>query len=101
YRNVRRRLDELRQATGIGRLFVFTLEHGEPGQPDRWVSRVDTQDAVPIGAPYFRLGADATEVRAALAGKPTASVLFPGHDGRLYKSGYAAVPGTPVEFAVA
>ncbi len=107
YRNVRRRLEELRQATGIGRLFVFTLDH-DPGPPavggggSRWVSRVDTQDAVPIGSPYFRLDADVTEVRAALAGKPTASVLFL-HHGRFYKSGYAAVPspGTTAEFGVA
>jgi two-component system, OmpR family, sensor histidine kinase CreC len=93
YRNVRRRLDELRQATGIGRLFVFTKEGNE--------SRADTQDGTPIGTPYFRLSADASEVRAAFAGTPTASVLFPGRDGKLYKSGYAAVPGSPIEFAVA
>lgn len=88
YRNVKKRLEELRQATGVARIYVF--DRGR-------TSRSDTQDGVPIGERYFRLDADRRELDAAFAGTPSASVLFRGRDGALYKSGYARVSS---EFAV-
>jgi signal transduction histidine kinase len=82
YRNVQRRLEELRAATGVARLYIFAEDR---------TSRADTQAGVPIGERYFRLDADAAELRRAFAGTPAASVLFRGKDGAYYKSGYAAI----------
>ncbi len=89
YRNVKKHLDDLQVATGVARIFVFDKSG---------TSRVDTRGDVPIGERYYRLDADRAETRAAFAGVPTASVLFRGRDGALYKSAYAAVPGS--DFAV-
>jgi signal transduction histidine kinase len=89
YRNLQRRLDGLKQATGVQRIYLF----------DRaGTSRCDTGPGVPIGERYYHLDADRAELRAAFAGTPTASVLFKGNDGALYKSGYALIPSS--EFAV-
>jgi len=48
---------------------------------------------VALGAPAHELGADAAEIERALAGKPAASPIFWGHDGRPYQRGYASVGG--------
>ena len=81
-RNVRRKLQELRDATGLARLYVVDAER---------TSRADTDDGVAIGTRYHTLDAAQAELRSALAGRGAASVLFTGRDGALYKSGYAPV----------
>jgi signal transduction histidine kinase len=82
WRNLKKRLDELKTATGVARIYLF----------DRaGTSRCDSDGGVPIGERYYRLDADRAELKAAFAGTPTASVLFKGRDGALYKSGYAPV----------
>ncbi|HZS42032.1 MAG TPA: HAMP domain-containing protein, partial [Polyangia bacterium] len=89
YRNLKKRLDELKAAAGVERIYLF----------DRaGTSRCDTDGSVPIGERYYRLDADRAELKSAFAGTPTASVLFKGRDGALYKSGYAQVGAG--EFAV-
>ena len=80
YRNVQRRLSELRDAAGVARLYVFA--------PDA-TSRCDTDAGVAIGDRYYALDADRSELRAVFAGATVSSVLFRGHDGRQYKSGFA------------
>jgi signal transduction histidine kinase len=79
YRNLRKRLTELEQATGVARIYLFAKDG---------TSRVDTQE-VPIGDRYYRLDADRTELERVFAGQSAASVLFRGRDGALYKSGFA------------
>jgi signal transduction histidine kinase len=92
YRNVQRRLEELRQKSGVARIYVFAADG---------TSRIDTRAGVPIGEQYHRLLADAAELRRVFAGRPTASVLFRGFDGALYKSGYAPLTdGESPQFAV-
>jgi signal transduction histidine kinase len=81
YRNLLRRLDELVDANGVARIYVFDLD-------GRAVC--DTQKT-PIGEALYALSRSEAEIRAARAGRPTASVLFAGQDGRLYKSAFAQV----------
>jgi signal transduction histidine kinase len=83
YRNVRRKLAELRETTQVSRLYLF-----DPAA----TSRGDTADGIPLGARYYELDADRAELARAFAGQPAASVLFTGRDGALYKSGFAPVP---------
>lgn len=95
YRNLRRRLDEVRSAAGVARVYLFAL--------DRTV-RVDT-DGAPIGTRLYSLDSASAELRqvfTATDARSAASVLFRGRDGQLYKSGYAplrAAAGEP-RFAV-
>jgi len=92
WRNVQRRLEELRAKSGVARIYVFAADG---------TSRVDTRPGVAIGEEYHRLLADAAELRSVFAGRPTASVLFRGFDGALYKSGYAPLTDGPApQFAV-
>jgi signal transduction histidine kinase len=81
YRNLRRRLGELVEANGVARIYIFDEQQH---------ALCDTHDT-PIGEVLFALSRSATEIRAARAGTPTASVLFTGHDGRLYKSAFARI----------
>jgi signal transduction histidine kinase len=80
YRNVQKRLSELQSATGVARLYVFASDG---------TSRCDTQPDVAIGERYYTLDADRSELRSVFAGVPTSSILYRGHDGQLYKSGFA------------
>jgi signal transduction histidine kinase len=95
YRNVQKRLDELRLATGVARIYVFDAAG---------TSRSDTRAGTPIGERYYGLLADSSELRRVFAGAPASSVLFRGHDGSLYKSGFAPLQSTEgagkIEFAV-
>ena len=85
YRNVRRRLEELREAAGVARIYVFD---------DRDLSVGDTT-AKPIGERDYGLSRSTAEIASARQGRPTASLLFTGSDGQLYKSAFAHVPGGP------
>lgn len=97
YRNLRRRLGELREAAGVERVYVFAAD---------LTSRVDTAaGSPPIGARDYSLDISRAELRAVFLpgrGQPAASVLFRGRDGKLYKSGYApiAAAGQAAQFAV-
>ncbi|MEO6954043.1 MAG: HAMP domain-containing sensor histidine kinase [Polyangia bacterium] len=82
YRNVRRRLEELREAAGVARIYVFD---------ERDLSVCDTT-ARPIGERDYGLSRSTAEIASARQGRPTSSVLFSGGDGQLYKSAFAHVP---------
>ncbi len=82
YGGYRASLLEIRDRTGLERIFVF----GPDG-----LSILDTEDGVGVGSSYARLSFQHTEVQACLAGQAAASVLFRGEDGRWYKSGFAPV----------
>ena len=82
YGSYRASLLEIRDRTGLERIFVF----GPDG-----LSIVDTEDGVGIGSSYARLSFQHKETQDCLAGRATASVLFQGEDGRWYKSGFAPV----------
>ena len=85
YRNVGRRLEESREAAGVARIYVFD---------DRDLSVGDTT-ARPIGERDYGLSRSTAEIASARQGRPTASLLFTGSDGQLYKSAFAHVPGGP------
>jgi signal transduction histidine kinase len=80
YRNVRRKLRELRDATRVERVYLFDAASS---------SRGDTDEGVPLGARYYALDADRAELRRVLAGEPASSLLFVGKGGGLHKSGFA------------
>ena len=80
YRNLQRRLGELAGETGAARIYVFAKDG---------TSRVDTRAGVPIGERYYTLDAWQSELRRVFSGTPVSSVLFRGHDGNFYKSGFA------------
>lgn len=95
YRNILRRLTEARDAAGVARVYIFAVDQ---------TVRVDTAEAA-IGTRDYSLESSRAELRkvfAAREGGPSASILFRGRDGQLYKSGYApVVAGTEaVQFAV-
>jgi signal transduction histidine kinase len=93
YRAVRKRLDQLKAATGVDRIYVIDADG---------TSRCDTRPGVPIGERYYTLLADRAEVRAAFRGETASSLLFRGVDGVQYKSGFAplADESGAVHFAV-
>lgn len=81
--NVHRKLEAVRHATGIDRLFVFDSS---------FQSRVDTRPGITIGTTYFRAKLDRHELaRVFENGDAVASVLFSGPSGTLYKTGYAPI----------
>ncbi len=82
YRNLRRKLVELRDAAGVSRIYLFDRERA---------SRGDTE-ATPIGARYWVLDGDGAEIERSFNGAATSSVLFTGKDGALHKKGFAPVP---------
>lgn len=77
-----KRLEEVRAATGVERLYVFDREFN---------TKLDTSGAA-IGQRQFQAEIDRREVASLFEnGKSTSSVLFEGVDKRPYKAGYAAV----------
>jgi len=82
YAGVRRRLEAARVRLGVRRVLAVT--------PDL-EARGDSAAALALGAHAYELDADRAEIARALAGAPTASPLFVGHDGVPYKRAYAAV----------
>jgi signal transduction histidine kinase len=75
------KLAEFAAATGA-RLYVFDRQFG---------SRLDTDPAVAIGAPYLEAQLDRVEIERVFAeGVPVASIItFAGEDGVRHKAGYA------------
>ncbi len=84
YQNTLRKLETLRAATGVARIYVF--------RPDG-TSLCDTRPGVPIGHLYHEVALDEHELARVLKppGESVSTVLFGGSDGRLYKAGYAPV----------
>jgi signal transduction histidine kinase len=77
-----RRLEQVRAATGVERLYVFDSDFN---------TRLDTAGAA-IGARQFQAEIDRRELAKLFGnGKSASSLLFDGVDGRAYKAGYAAV----------
>jgi signal transduction histidine kinase len=80
-RRQRRKLQLLRQHTGVARILVLDRELR---------SRLDTDPAVLIGDRYYQAEADRLELKRVFATRePASSVLFAGEDGRWYMTGYA------------
>ena len=89
-KRIRERLVRVKAATGVRRVFVFSADGA---------GLVDTREDVEFGSKLYRLEADRTEIEQSFRDKRgTASVLFEGDDGELYKSAYApiTVDGEPV-----
>jgi signal transduction histidine kinase len=84
YANLRKALARAREQLKVRRVLLVARD---------LTGRGDTDGLVALGAPAHELGADAAEVERALAGKPAASPIFWGHDGRPYQRGYASVGG--------
>ncbi|HNN52590.1 MAG TPA: ATP-binding protein [Pseudomonadota bacterium] len=98
HRNLRRRLSELRDTASLSRVYVFASDHS---------LRVDTSGS-PIGAKLYQLDGNRSELgkifaaASAQSTRSVSSVLFRGHDGHIYKSGFAAIESDSgaVHFAV-
>jgi signal transduction histidine kinase len=89
YLNTLRKLDAVREATGVARVYVFDRD---------FLSRADTADQVELGTRYFQAELDRHELtRVFDDGAATSSVLFRGADGALYKAGYAPVQASEKE----
>jgi signal transduction histidine kinase len=84
--NLRRQVERARQAVGVRRVLLVARD---------LTARADSEGLVALGAHAHELGADAVEIERAARGRPTASPLFWGRDGRPYKRAYArvAAPG--------
>ncbi len=91
YRNLHRRLEATRASGDLARVYLVDASLN---------TLVDTQPDRPIGSHDFRLDAAGREIKQALSGLPTSSVLFRGLDGIYYKSGFARVGGAPGRFVV-
>jgi signal transduction histidine kinase len=87
YAGAVRKLEEVKEATGVARLYVFDRE---------FRSRADTADGVGIGATYYQAELDRAPLETVFAeGRAVSSVLFEGSDGVSYKAGYAPVYADP------
>ena len=82
FANVRHRLLEGRNRFGLRRVLVVAPDLAALG---------DSLGRLTLGAKAHEITPDEPEIRAALAGAPTASVLFTGRDQLPYKRAYAAV----------
>jgi signal transduction histidine kinase len=83
WRNLRRLLTEVRQASGVRRVYLVDTQ----GRV-----RADTHSELPVGSEVPELARDRLELARVFAGERAASqVLFQGSDGLLYKTGYAPV----------
>lgn len=86
HRNLLRRLTDLRDTSALARVYIFASDHS---------IRVDTA-GLPIGAKLYQLDGSRSELSPVFGGqspssRSASSVLFRGHDGQLYKSGFAAI----------
>ncbi len=79
YRNFRKRLIDLREATDVERIYIMNV-HGQ--------SLMDTDDGVKINYTYPFLKYNMYEFERALEGLPSHTVLFESYDGKLYKTAF-------------
>lgn len=91
YRNFTGKLVEKKDLVALNRVYVFDRS---------FKSYLDTKPNIAIGHVYTFLQFNEAEIADAAAGKPTASVLFEGPDGNLYKTAFAPIyrEGEPVAF---
>ncbi len=83
YLNVMRKLRAVREATDVGRIYIFD---------QRYVSRADTADRMSIGEEYFESRLDRHELaRVFERGDAVSTLLFTGEDGRPTQAGYAPI----------
>jgi two-component system OmpR family sensor kinase len=82
YANVLKKLNNVKQATGVKRLYIFDKNNR---------SLVDTDETIPIGTEYIKLRFDKSELESLWNGNSVHTVLFKGDDGSYYKSGYAPI----------
>ena len=85
YANLRRRVEQARERLAVRRVLLVASD---------LTARADSENALPLGAHAYELGADAPELARAGAGQATASPLFTGRDGLPYKRGYARIGAT-------
>lgn len=98
HRSLTRRLSEVRESASLARVYVFAVDH---------TARVDTGPAA-IGERLYHLDGSRSELGLIFSGKApvsqraASSLLFYGHDGKPYKSGFAPIPSESGEprFAV-
>jgi signal transduction histidine kinase len=90
YANILNKLNNVKQATDIKRLYIFNKDNR---------SLVDTDENVPIGTEYIRLRFEKTELESLWSGKSVHTVLFKGDDNIYYKSGYAPIKANGVVVA--
>jgi signal transduction histidine kinase len=87
HQNARRKLLQVKEATGVARIYVFDRD---------FALKVDTSPDTSIGDTQFQARLDQLELDRVFGhGDRVASVLFRGHDGLLYKAGYAPVFADP------
>jgi len=82
YANILKKLNNVKQATDVKRLYIFNKDNR---------SLADTDETVPIGAEYVKLRFDRSELESLWNGNSVHTVLFKGEDGTYYKSGYAPI----------
>lgn len=85
YRDAVRDLNQLRELTGVSRIFLADRE----GR-----SYVDTDERVAIGTPLPRLRSDRAAVLEVMEGNPAAAPLFTDSQGQIRKAGYVPVEGS-------
>ncbi len=80
---IREKLEDVRQQTGVRRVFLFDRE---------LQSLVDTEEDIAFGDKLYALEQDRVEIgRAFDEVRSTTSVLYEGRDGMLYKTAYVPV----------
>ncbi|WP_309888498.1 ATP-binding protein [Archangium sp.] len=85
WRNLVRLLTELREASGVRRVYVVDTQ-------GRVRADVGGELPLPVGTEVPELARDRRELSRVFSGQRAASqVLFQGSDGQLYKTGYAPV----------
>ncbi len=82
YHSLLERFNKIRLENQAARIYMFN---------PRNESLLDTDSGVPVGSTLERNRLNTAEIQQASTGKPTASVLFQGHDGLFYKSAFAPV----------
>jgi len=83
YMRLKKKLQTAQKATGAKRIYIFDAN---------LKCLVDSNGEFKIGEKIYKLEADRLEIQQARLNGKSASVLFEGKDGRLYKSGYAKIP---------
>ncbi len=76
------KLAHLMQRTHVARIFILDQQLR---------SRSDTKRSVQIGDPHYQAEAHRSELDVVFAKGEASSMLFTGHDGKMYKTGYAPV----------
>lgn len=82
YRNIKSQLAAFKQETDLRRVYIFSTQKR---------SLVDTDADILIGWDYAFLPLARSELDSLFSGASVSSTLFTGSDGKLYKTGFAAI----------